>query len=220
MRTRSLTKPTSFLSKLSWRAGRLSNQKRREPTRRKKLSLYPPPPGILFDKQIKDIEITMPLLDAFMLVPPYQNFLQDVVLEKARELQGTVQLTHKCRAIIQRKVVQKKLGDPGSFTLPYSLGPLAFNSCLCDLGASVSLMPLTVAKRLGFEKYKDCKITLVLADRSIRLPIGLLEDLPVRIGNVEIPTDFVVLEMDEKPKDLLILGNPFLATAGAVIDVK
>ncbi|KAG7585655.1 Ribonuclease H-like superfamily [Arabidopsis thaliana x Arabidopsis arenosa] len=45
-------------------------------------------------------------------------------------------------------------------------------------------------------------------------------DLPVRIGRVEIPTDFVVLEMDEEPKDPLILGRPFLATAGALIDVR
>ncbi|CAA7054278.1 unnamed protein product [Microthlaspi erraticum] len=48
----------------------------------------------------------------------------------------------------------------------------------------------------------------------------MLEDLPVRVGNVEIPTDFVILEMDEEPKDPLILGRPFLATAGAIIDVQ
>lgn len=78
-------------------------------------------------------------------------------------------------------------------------------------------MPLIVAKKLGFQKYKDCKLSLVFADRSIRLPIGKLKYLPVCIGNSEIPTDFVVLEMDEEPKDPLILGIPFLATDGAVI---
>ncbi|CAA7034300.1 unnamed protein product [Microthlaspi erraticum] len=90
---------------------------------------------------------------------------------------------------------------------------------LCDLGSSVSLMPLSVAKRLGYHKYQACGISLVLADRSIRLPTGMLEDLPLRIGNVEIPTDFIVLEMDEEPTDPLILGRPFLATARAMIDV-
>ncbi|CAA7038864.1 unnamed protein product [Microthlaspi erraticum] len=84
----------------------------------------------------------------------------------------------------------------------------------------VSVMPLTVAKRLGFEKYQKCDVSLVLADRSVRIPVGMLEDLPVRVGNVEIPTDFVILEMDEEPKDPLILGRPFLATAGAIIDVQ
>lgn len=174
----------------------------------------------LFDKQMKDLEIRMPLIDAFMLVPPYQKFLKDAIMERTKEVQGMVVLSHECSAIIQRKVIQKKLGDPGSFTLPCSLGPLAFNNCLCDLGASVSLMPLSVARRLGFEKFKPCKISLVLADRSVRLPTGLLEDLPIMIGNVEVPTDFIVLEIDEEPKDPLILGRPFLATAGAVIDVR
>ena len=126
----------------------------------------------------------------------------------------------ECSAIIQQKIIPKKLGDPGSFTLPCALGPLAFSKCLCDLGASVSLMPLPVAKKLGFNKYKPCNISLILADRSVRISHGLLEDLPVMIGVVEVPTDFVVLEMDEEPKDPLILGRPFLARARAIIDVK
>ncbi|CAA7035420.1 unnamed protein product [Microthlaspi erraticum] len=125
----------------------------------------------------------------------------------------------ECSAIIQRKVISDKKEDPGSFTLPCMLGPLSFKNSLCDLGSSVSLMPLSVAKRLGYHKYQACGISLVLADRSIRLPTGMLEDLPLRIGNVEIPTDFIVLEMDEEPTDPLILGRPFLATARAMIDV-
>jgi len=62
-------------------------------------------------------------------------------------------MSHECSAIIDENDVSEKLGDPGSFTLPYSLGSLTFNKCLCDLGASVNLMPLSVAKRLGFNKY-------------------------------------------------------------------
>jgi len=81
-------------------------------------------------------------------------------------------------------------------------------------------MSLSVAKGLGFNKYKYYNISLILADRSVRLPHGLLEDLPIKIGNVEVPTDFVVLNMDEEPKDPLILGRPFLATAATIIDVK
>jgi len=95
-----------------------------------------------------------------------------------------------------------------------------FNKSLCDLGASISLMPLFVAKRLGFDKFKPICIHLILADRSVRVPHGMLEDLPKKIGLVEIPTDFVVLEMNEEPKEPLILGRPFLASAGALIDVQ
>ncbi|KAG7559384.1 Ribonuclease H-like superfamily [Arabidopsis thaliana x Arabidopsis arenosa] len=174
----------------------------------------------MFAKHIKEIELRMPLIDAFMLIPDSHKYLKDMIMERIQEVQGMVVLSHECSAIIQKKIIPKKLGDPGSFTLPCSLGPLFFNKCLCDLGASVSLMPLSVARRLGFNKYKSCQIQLILADRSVRVPHGMLEDLPVRIGRVEIPTDFVVLEMDEEPKDPLILGRPFLATAGALIDVK
>ncbi|KAG7588690.1 Reverse transcriptase domain [Arabidopsis suecica] len=174
----------------------------------------------MFAKHIKELEVRMPLIDAFMLIPDSHKFLKDMVMERIQEVQGMVVLSHECSAIIQKKIIPKKLGDPGSFTLPCSLGPLFFSKCLCDLGESVSLMPLSVARRLGFNKYKSCQIQLILADRSVRVPHGMLEDLPVKIGRVEIPTDFVVLEMDEEPKDPLILGRPFLATAGALIDVR
>ncbi|CAA7038870.1 unnamed protein product [Microthlaspi erraticum] len=154
-----------------------------------------------------------------MLIPPYQKFLKDAVQQRTREAQGMVVLTRECSAIIQRKVISDKKEDLGSFTLPCMLGPLSFKNSLCDLGSSVSLMPLSVAKRLGYHKYQACGISLVLADRSIRLPTGMLEDLPLRIWNVKIPTDFIVLEMDKEPTDPLILGRPFLAAARAMIDV-
>ena len=68
-------------------------------------------------------------------------------------------------------------------------------------------MALSVAKRLGFTQYKSCNISLIIADMSVRILHGLLENLPVRIGAVEIPSDFIVLEMDEEPKNPLILGD-------------
>jgi len=114
------------------------------------------------------------------------------------------------RATVKRSV-QEKLEDPGSFTLPFSIGQLAFINCLCDLGASVSLMPLSVARKLEFTQYKPCDLASILADRSSRKPFGLLKYLPVMINGVEMPTDFVVLEMEAEPKDPLILGRPFLA---------
>ena len=82
-------------------------------------------------------------------------------------------------------------------------------------------MPLSTAQRLGIMEYKICNLALLLVDGSIGPPPhGLIEDLPVRIGNVEIPTDFVVLDTNEEGKDLLILGRPFLASTRPVIDVN
>ncbi|WZZ16718.1 hypothetical protein YC2023_109807 [Brassica napus] len=174
----------------------------------------------LFEKQMSEAQVAMPIIDAFMLIPQYNNFLKDVVAAKKKEMESMMNLTHECNAIIQRLDVPEKLEDPGSFTLPCALGPMVFEKSLCDLGASVSLMPLSVAKKLGFTQYKKCRLSLVLADRSVKYPVGILEDLPVKIGRYEIPTDFVVLEMGEEAQDPLILGRPFLATAGAIVNVK
>jgi len=138
----------------------------------------------MFAKNIKEIELRIPLADALTRIPDSQKFLKDFIMERMQEVQKTTVLSH---AIIQENDVPENLGDPGSFTLPCSLGSLTFSKCLCNLGASVNLMPLSVAKRLGFNKYKYCNISLILADRSVRLPHGLIEDLPIKIGNVEVP---------------------------------
>ncbi|XP_024010409.1 uncharacterized protein LOC112085428 [Eutrema salsugineum] len=81
-------------------------------------------------------------------------------------------------------------------------------------------MPYSVAVNLGMTDFKPTRISLILADRSTRIPEGVLEDVPIKVGDCMIPTDFVVLEYGEEPKDPLILGRPFLATAGAIIDVR
>ncbi|KAF8096347.1 hypothetical protein N665_0311s0001 [Sinapis alba] len=81
-------------------------------------------------------------------------------------------------------------------------------------------MPYTVAKRLGFTNFKPTKIHLVFADRSVRHPVEVVLDIDVVIGNYKIPADFVVLELDQEPKDPLILGLPVLATTGAIIDMN
>lgn len=81
-------------------------------------------------------------------------------------------------------------------------------------------MPLSVSQRLGMCNYKRTRISLVLADRSVRRPVGIVENIPVGIGQGYVLTDFVVLELAEEPKDPIILGRPFLATIGAMIDVK
>ncbi|CAA7044609.1 unnamed protein product [Microthlaspi erraticum] len=111
-----------------------------------------------FDELMRQLELKLPFIDALMLIPPYQKFLKDAVQQRTREAQGMVVLTRECSAIIQRKVISDKKEDPGSFTLPCMLGPLSFKNSLCDLGSSVSLMPLSVAKRLGYHKYQACGI--------------------------------------------------------------
>ncbi|XP_019090131.1 PREDICTED: uncharacterized protein LOC109128374 [Camelina sativa] len=133
--------------------------------------------------------------------------------------QGIMMISAQVSAIIQNKIPEK-LPDLGTFVLDFTIFSERFARSLCDLGSSVNLMPRSVALSLGMTNFQPTKITLILADRSVRIPDGILEDVPIKIGNCLIPIDFVVLKYEEEPKDPLILGRSFLATAGAIIDVK
>ncbi|XP_071926164.1 uncharacterized protein [Coffea arabica] len=153
-------------------------------------------------------------------IPSYAKFLKEIMTRK-RKLEDceTIALTEECSAIIQNKL-PPKLKDPGSFSIPCTIGNVDFSKALCDLGASVSLIPLTVARQLGLHEIKRINITLQLADRSIRYPLGVLENVLIKVQKFIIPVDFVVLDMEEDISMPIILGRPFLATAGTIIDVK
>jgi len=100
------------------------------------------------------------------------------------------------------------------------IGSETINKATCDLGASVRLMPLSLFKRMGMGELKPSEMTLKLADRSTIHPVGFVEDIPVKIEGICIPADFMVVDIEEDPGIPILLGRPFLATAGAIIDVK
>ena len=121
--------------------------------------------------------------------------------------------------MIQKKL-PPKLKDPGSFTIPCVIGNLDEMKALCDLGASVNLMPLSVYNRLNLGKAKPTTVTLQMADRSLSHPYGVVEDVLVKVGKFIFPADFIILDMEEDEKILIIMGRPFLATGRALIDVQ
>ena len=79
-------------------------------------------------------------------------------------------------------------------------------------------MPYSLYKRLGLGDYSPTSITLQMADKSTKQPIGMIEDVLLRIDKHVIPTDFIILEMPEDEKLSIILGRPFLSTAGASVN--
>ncbi|WZZ45021.1 hypothetical protein YC2023_041280 [Brassica napus] len=132
---------------------------------------------------------------------------------------GVMMVSEEVSAIIQGEIPIKR-PDPGSFFLDCNIRNKNFPRSLCDLGSSLNLMPHYVAIALGYDKFKPTNITLVMADRSVRFPEEVLDDVPIRINGCHVPMDFVVLKYQNEPKDSIILGRPFLAIAGAIIDVK
>ncbi|GJU58277.1 DNA/RNA polymerases superfamily protein [Tanacetum coccineum] len=115
--------------------------------------------------------------------------------------------------------VPPKEKDPGSFTLPCYINNIFFEKALADLGASVSVMPYLTFTNLGLGELAPTNLIIELADRTIKHPKGIAENILVGIDKFVFPIDFVVLDMPEDVKVPLILGRPFLSTAHAKIDV-
>lgn len=157
----------------------------------------------------KKIHINIPFADALEQMPNYVKFMKDVMAKKRRlEDYETVKLTEECSAILQRKLPQK-LKDPRSFTIPCTIGDSYFEKALCDLGASINLMPLSVFRKLGLGEVTPTTICLQMADRSLTYPRGVIEDVLVKVDKFFFPTDFVVLDMEEDREIPIILGRPF-----------
>ncbi|GJS16797.1 reverse transcriptase domain-containing protein [Tanacetum coccineum] len=94
-----------------------------------------------------------------------------------------------------------------------------FDNALVDLGASVSVMPLSTYLNLGLGELAHTKLTVKLADRTVKYPKGIAEDVLVGIGKFVFLIDFIILDMPEDIKVPLILGRLFLSTAHAKINV-
>ncbi|XP_031283203.1 uncharacterized protein LOC116141869 [Pistacia vera] len=152
-------------------------------------------------------------------MPKYTMFLKEILTKKRRfEEHETVMFTEECSALLLKKLPQK-LRDPGSFTIPCTIGSNHFDKVLCDLSASVNLMPFSIYKKLGLREVKPTTVHLQLANRSIKYPRGVVEDVLIKVDKLFFPVDFIVLEMEEDREVPLILGRPFPTTGRTLIDV-
>ncbi|XP_057999339.1 uncharacterized protein LOC131178397 [Hevea brasiliensis] len=129
-----------------------------------------------FLKVLKKLYINIPFTDAISQMPSYAKFLKEILSNKRRlEDYETVALTEECSALLQNKL-PPKLKDPESFSIPCHIGDTSIEKALCDLGASVNLMPLSICEKLKVGDLKPNTISLQLADRSIKYPVGILEN--------------------------------------------
>ncbi|XP_019248465.1 PREDICTED: uncharacterized protein LOC109227722 [Nicotiana attenuata] len=165
------------------------------------------------------VQINIPLVDILQEVPKYAKYIKDIVANKKKLTEfETVALTEECSSRIQGKLPQK-LKDPGSFTIQISIGKHAVGQALCDLGASINLMPLSVFKQLGLGDPRPTTVILQLADHSLAHPEGVIEDVLAQVGSFIFPADFIILNYEPDQEVPFILGRPFLATGRAIIDV-
>ncbi|KAK5835933.1 hypothetical protein PVK06_011651 [Gossypium arboreum] len=152
-------------------------------------------------------------------MPNAMKFLKELLVNK-RKLDEVphVELNAVYSAILQNKLPYK-LKDPGSFTIPCLIGSLDISHALADLGASINVMPYKMFKQLGLGKPEQTRMSIQLADKTIRFPRGIIEDVLVKVDRFIFPVDFIVLDIEEDNNTPLILGRPFLATTKTIIDV-
>ncbi|XP_022883864.1 uncharacterized protein LOC111400705 [Olea europaea var. sylvestris] len=157
-----------------------------------------------FFEVFKKLHINIPLADVLFQMPSYSKFLKDILSNKHKlGDHETVMLTEECSVGIQKNLPQK-LKDPGSFTVPCTIGEVHFDKVL----------------KLGLGEAKATTVMLQLADRSLTHPRGIIEDVLVQVEKFIFPTDFLILDMEEDKDIPLILGRPFLATGRALFNVQ
>ena len=122
---------------------------------------------------LKQLSINVPLVEALEQMPGYAKFMKNLVTKKRSVTFEDDDILQHYSVIATRSLVQKK-EDSGAFTIPCTVGSLHFAKALCDLGASINLMPLSIYKKLGLGDPKPTVMQLLMADRTVKWPIGIL----------------------------------------------
>ncbi|KAL5573539.1 hypothetical protein UlMin_023136 [Ulmus minor] len=168
------------------------------------------------------VQVNIPLLDAIKQVPRYAKFLNELCTNK-RKLKGNeiVNFGENVSAVLQGKI-PPKCKDPGSFTIPCTIGKVRFERAMLYLGASINVMPSSIFASLNLGPLKETGVIIQLADRSNTYPKGVIEDVLVQVNEMVFPADFYVIDIckDANSKAApLLLGRPFMKIARTKIDV-
>nr|XP_025678800.1 uncharacterized protein LOC112778721 [Arachis hypogaea] len=117
--------------------------------------------------------------------------------------------------------ILEKCSDPGPCLVSYWIGGVAFYGCMCDLGACVSIMPLSIFARLNLAPLKRSAAKFVLADKSVTTVVEITEDVLVTIKDLVFSVDFYILEMpptDNGSSSSVLFGRLFLKTSKFKLD--
>ncbi|GKD84198.1 reverse transcriptase domain-containing protein, partial [Tanacetum coccineum] len=134
-----------------------------------------------FMKLFKQLHLEIGLKDALIEMPKFNKWLSTLLRNKKKKTEiAIITVNAECSAIILNKVPEK-LEDPGKFLIMCPLQELDRNNALADSGASINLLPHSIYKQLGLGDLKPTRMTLELANRSVMHPIGIAEDVVVRV---------------------------------------
>ncbi|GJU47166.1 reverse transcriptase domain-containing protein [Tanacetum coccineum] len=172
-----------------------------------------------FMKLFKQLRLEIGLKDALIEMPKFNKWLSSLLRNKEKLEEIAINTVNaKCSAIILNKV-SEKLEDLEKFLIPCALQELDRTNAFADSGASINLLPHYIYKQLVLGALKPTRMTLDLANHSVTHPMGIAEDVVVRVDGFTFLADFVVVNFEPDPRVPIILGRPFLRTAKALIDL-
>nr|GEZ94962.1 reverse transcriptase domain-containing protein [Tanacetum cinerariifolium] len=143
-----------------------------------------------FMKIFRDLHFELSFTDALVHMPKFAPMFKKLLNNKDKLIELTkTPLNENCSAVVLKKLPEK-LGNPGRFLIPCNFSE--FDNCLAlaDLGASISLMPLSIWKKLRLPTLNDIKMILELADRTISKPTSVAENVFVKVGKFYFPANF------------------------------
>ncbi|RDY03298.1 hypothetical protein CR513_13129, partial [Mucuna pruriens] len=187
-----------------------------------------------FDEELlrmfRKVEINILLLNAIKHIPKYAIFLKELCVHKRKKMRGGVEPGGIVSTLTRnedfttgaQQALPKKCRDPKIFPIPCTIGICTLADAMLDLGASINFMPTSIYKPLNFGDLEPTGMTIQLANRSVVLSLGVLENVLVQGNELIFPTDFYVLDIEDETLgkgSTLILGQSFLMTSRTKIDV-
>lgn len=141
---------------------------------------------------LRELTINILLVEVLEQIPGYAKFMKYLITKNRKVNYEPIDNVHHCSAKITKSLVEKK-EDPGEFTIPCTIGSFNFNRALCNLGASINLIPFVVFKKLGLVAPKLTIMRLVMVDGTMKTPFGILYNVLVKVFSFIFYDDFVIL---------------------------
>nr|XP_016505381.1 PREDICTED: uncharacterized protein LOC107823260 [Nicotiana tabacum] len=170
-----------------------------------------------FEKGVKVKEPSVVEIEKILEDVQVQKENREEVKEKVKETPKTLPPIPIPPPPFPQRLARKK-EDPGAFTILCTIGAYDFARALCDNGASINLMPLAIYKKAGLGMSRPTSMRLQMDDCSIKQPMGIVDDVLLKVGKFHLPADFVILDCAVEKEIPIILGRPFLATGRELMD--
>ncbi|GKB40873.1 putative ribonuclease H-like domain-containing protein [Tanacetum coccineum] len=171
----------------------------------------------VLDIKYKKLEESKPILEVLENYVIYKKKLDEILIGKERL--NKKKFSEEDKVGIIEHDLPKKMCDPGNYVLPVKINGVVEMAALVDIGASLSVLPYSLYKDLGLGDPRPYQTNLTMADNTQAKAMGEFKNVRIQIGYQVYVVDLLILDISVDPELPLLLGQPFLRTCGAVIDM-